>query len=148
MAEAGAVFKMRSALGNTFMREVSKPGTKLHDDWQACGQDQKEITAFKKKWASEKFSELTRKHKDRIDSYDESLVKKGRLLSVLRMCFEEGGPTGHQDAETVASVYGIAQRCLELGHPYAQLDPQSQTVKFLYFELQWRERFTKRWQTR
>ncbi|CAK0857476.1 unnamed protein product, partial [Prorocentrum cordatum] len=145
LQESGAIFSMRSALGNRFNRGSKCEGSKLKADLARC-KPEEDIMQLKKDWADKKYSQLQAKHKEKVERYEESFIKQGELMSALRMCAEEGGPEGHKDPETVKTVFGIACRCLEMGYPFAQMCPQSRRVKFMYFRTQWRESFTKRWE--
>eukprot|EP00959_Pyramimonas_sp_CCMP1952_P184167 3851237-Pyramimonas_sp.AAC.1 len=124
---------MRSALGNRFARELAKPSSKAARDMANC-RGQEEVANYKRDWAAKRFDQLQAKHNEKIERYDESFIKQGELMSVLRMCCEEGGPEGHEDPETARVVFGIASRCLQMGCPFAQMRPQSKKVQFMHFK--------------
>eukprot|EP00959_Pyramimonas_sp_CCMP1952_P159506 3336372-Pyramimonas_sp.AAC.1 len=60
------------------------------------------------------------------------------------MTYEEGGPQGWADAETVDTCKIICDQCLDMGFPFIALD-QAKKVKFMYFRISYREAFTERW---
>eukprot|EP00959_Pyramimonas_sp_CCMP1952_P240374 5023406-Pyramimonas_sp.AAC.1 len=63
------------------------------------------------------------------------------------MCELEGGPTGHPDPRTVNACHLICTQCIDMGKPFCQVDPQCPSnIKFMWFELIYRETFTKQWQ--
>eukprot|EP00959_Pyramimonas_sp_CCMP1952_P454700 9470323-Pyramimonas_sp.AAC.1 len=139
--ESDTVFNMRSALGQQYYRKVQNDPLFKKELDEAPSEE-----AFKKKWVMQKYEGAKNKYKQYITSYQSDFEKKGKLVSFLRMCYEEGGPAGHLDETTVNVCRAICERCLGLGYPFAQIDDQGMSLKFLHFQLEYREVFTQRWE--
>eukprot|EP00959_Pyramimonas_sp_CCMP1952_P274166 5730809-Pyramimonas_sp.AAC.1 len=62
------------------------------------------------------------------------------------MLYEEGGPVGHLDAETVRACKWNCEQCLMMGHPYVKVAAHG-GAKFLWFSDEYKECFKKEWKS-
>ena len=133
-------FEMRSALGQRWQRDMKKPQTKKA--FEGAPDPQK----WKQEWIEKQYKGAIERQKTFTDSYDESWIKHGKRVSFLRMCYEEGGPRGQFDEETIENCYKTCTRCMEIGFPFVSVDEQNGSVKFMHFNHEYQEKFTKRWE--
>eukprot|EP00959_Pyramimonas_sp_CCMP1952_P105457 2204738-Pyramimonas_sp.AAC.1 len=61
------------------------------------------------------------------------------------MLYEEGGPAGQTDEDTIRACSTTRQRCIDMGYPHAQLDPRNGTVQFMHFKIKWQDSFEQAW---
>ncbi|CAK0910882.1 unnamed protein product, partial [Prorocentrum cordatum] len=135
-------FGMRSAIGNKLDRDLkANPAKAL--EWKQDKSQDKEY--FKKKWPLEKWSELPTTKRTFTTTHAEDWRERGELMTFLKMAYEEGGPAGQTDPGTLEACMRTVKRCIDLGHPYAQRDPQNGVLKFLYFRLIYQESFKREW---
>ena len=97
------------------------------------------------KWARDKYKGIVNTHRVQSTSHQEDWVKRGRCVSFLKMLELEGGPTGHSDEETIRNCTTHCIKCIEMGHPFVQVDAFHKGVQFLHFEMGYNERFTETW---
>lgn len=139
--ENEGIFAARSALGQQFSRALLKDTLlkKQHEE----ATDKQSVKTWWVNREYQKAKALVQKHysTSRVDQHS----KNGKLVSFLKMLYLEGGPQGQHDPETIQNCKVMAQKCIDLGYPYVQVDPMHKGVKYLYFELQVRETFQKVW---
>eukprot|EP00959_Pyramimonas_sp_CCMP1952_P152754 3196028-Pyramimonas_sp.AAC.1 len=137
--ENNCKFTKRSALGLRWGRMMKD--AKFKAQFEAAP----DAAKFKADWVKEIYDGAVRKHRTHTKEVSETWMNQGKLLTFLRMCWEEGGPTGHKDRQIVKDIMTTCGKCIDLGWPFCQVDPWSGAQKYLYFELQYREEFMEKW---
>ena len=134
-------FSWRSALGQRLQREI-KGNPKTRKSYLSCA-DKDE---WKRDWCKKQYKGAISRMRTYSTAVSEEWMSKGKLVSFLRMCYEEGGPRGQWDPETIEDCSVIATRCIQLGYPFAQADEQHGKVKFMWFSHQYSDKFQKKWE--
>ena len=101
---------------------------------------------WKRDWCKKQYKGAISRMRTYSTAVSEEWMSKGKLVSFLRMCYEEGGPRGQWDPETIEDCSVIATRCIQLGYPFAQVDEQHGKVKFMWFSHQYSDKFQKKWE--
>eukprot|EP00959_Pyramimonas_sp_CCMP1952_P474423 9503455-Pyramimonas_sp.AAC.1 len=52
-------------------------------------------------------------------------------------CYLEGGPRGQRDIENIRACQISAQKCVDLGFQFCQVDGWNGTIKFMHFKVKW-----------
>ena len=134
-------FGWRSALGQRLQRELKK---KKDVKKKYMAADDKE--AWKRDWCQKQYKGALVRMRTYTTASSEEWLSKGKVVSFLRMCYEEGGPRGQWDDETIQDCAVIAQRCITMGYPFVQVDEQHGKVKYMWFEHQYSDKFQTRWE--
>ncbi|CAK0883130.1 unnamed protein product [Prorocentrum cordatum] len=131
----------RSALGQRLQRELRSNKKTKNGYLSAADKDQ-----WKKDWCKKQYKGAIVRMRTYTTASQESWLSKGKVVSFLRMRYEEGGPRGHWDPEAMQDCAVIAQRCIRMGFPFVQVDEQHGKVKFTWFSHEYSDKFEKRWE--
>ena len=126
---------MRSKYGLRFSR--SKDGAKMqtYKDLKTNGEKQQ----FRKDWAKSEFNKLAETRKQE-KCYSKADRNWGRYLAFERIVVEEGnGPRALKRACTYVA------KCMLMGGKWLLNDLMTESVKFLYIEVQFVEQFQRSW---
>ena len=133
-------FAMRSALGQRLQRDLKKPKIKK---LYVNAEDKEE---WKRNWCKRQYKDAIRRLRTNTKSVTEEWLSKGKCVSFLRMCYEEGGPRGQYDPETIEDCARTARRCIRMGYPFVQVDEQNGKVKYMWFSHEYSDKFQKKWE--
>ena len=140
VVQTGASFGMRSALGNRLSRDL-----KENEELRRRYKQATDVETFKRERAEKEYDGIVAESRVHQQSHSEGLARRGRPVSFLKMCYLEGGPKSQDDEETIKACERACVRCIKLGEPYYQYDPQTDTAKYMYFDSEYKEQFESRW---
>ena len=140
--ENNGFFLARSALGNRFDNKKRTDPEFLKDYEEAPNKE-----VFKADWAKMEYKGKQHNMKNNTEAWKESWGRKGKPVSFLRMLYEEGGPAGHQDPQTIRECKIQCEKCLDMGYPWVQVSKMHGGTKYMWFDDVYKENFEQEWQT-
>ena len=131
-AEEGV--ESRSKFGLRFSRSASGQSA----DYHACKTNAAK-QAFRKAWAKNEF-DLVYEQRSQSRSFAKADISWGRYLGFERIVVEEGGGPNSLQRATV-----YVSKCVLLGGSWCKQDSMTDSIKYLYVEMQYQEKFERSW---
>eukprot|EP00959_Pyramimonas_sp_CCMP1952_P215237 4503556-Pyramimonas_sp.AAC.1 len=101
---------MRSALGNRLSRELQSPQTDEQKEFKKRWDLASQKDALKQEWAQKQIKARISECKTVYKESEDELLSQGTPVTFLRMLYEEGGPAGQTDPETIEGCAEAAKK--------------------------------------